>query len=232
MSEDGQPVKVWRKCHPVLPLALVLLQLPLTSSCLPFPGLVAQDGLTRILLPLGRRFMSRSLGSPLDTAGVRSPGAPAPRPGGRSSLRPAGGSIRPGWGRASAAGARRAVTNFLPVAFPPLLRCRGGVRSPRQRRRRGRSAPARALVNKPCGSLCPLCWSCGHPAPLAPRGGRMCPHSTPCEGDRHAPQASHPPAARSGPALRSPTLGLTAPARSSKDASEGCRRSGLPAAGR
>lgn len=72
----GWPVrKVWRKRHPGLL----------------FPGLVAQGGLTGILLPLGHHCVSRSLWSPLDRAracppppqaGSRDPAAPS-APAGR-----------------------------------------------------------------------------------------------------------------------------------------------------
>lgn len=65
----GWPVrKVWRKRHPGLL----------------FPGLVAQGGLTGILLPLGHHCVSRSLRSPLDRARAcpPPPQARVPRPGG------------------------------------------------------------------------------------------------------------------------------------------------------
>lgn len=161
----GWPVgKVWRKRHPGLL----------------FPGLVAQGGLTGVLLPLGHHCVSRSLPSPLDKARACPPPSQALVPATRRHppFRPAGGSTRPDWGRALAASASQAITNFLPVAFPSLLLGRGRRQIPRQRRRRGRAAGPGALI-KPCGSPRPLCWSCGT---RAPRGGGTCPHSTPVPG--------------------------------------------------
>ena len=126
--------------------------------------------------------MSRSLWSPLDKARAYPPPPQAlvPRPGGTlRSDRQVAAPARIGVGLWRPALAKRSLTFSRWRSL--LLPGRGRRQIPRQRRRRGRAAGPGALINKPCGSLRPLCWGCGT---RAPRGGGTCPHSTLCQGDR------------------------------------------------
>jgi hypothetical protein len=146
----------------------------------PLPMLGGPRCFTGILLPLGHHCVSRSLRSPLDKARAcpPTPQALVPRPGGTlRSGRQVAAPARIGVGLRRPAPAKRSLT--FSRWRSRLLRGRGRRQIPRQRRRRGRAVGPGALINKPCGSPRPICWSC---ETRAPRGRGTCPHSIPVTG--------------------------------------------------
>lgn len=163
MSEDGQSGRCGENA------------IPASSSQAWWPKAALEEYyfLSGITVCLGRS------GAPW----IKQEHVPRPRkPGSRDPAAPSAPAGRwqhpPGLGSGFGDRRSQAITNFLPVAFPSF-RGRGRRQIPRQRRRRGRAARPGALINKPCGSPSPLCWSCGT---RALRGGGTCPHSTPVPG--------------------------------------------------
>ncbi|XP_032946963.1 uncharacterized protein LOC117013695 [Rhinolophus ferrumequinum] len=130
-SQDGQPGSV-EKTESSLPSPWSCYSSHSLSSCLPpprlpSPGLVTRDGLRRrstFLVVGGDTMVMPRVG--LRSPENREPGHLESQPRARASSLSSGRQVAAptGLGRASAAGARGAVANFLQLAFPPPSRPR------------------------------------------------------------------------------------------------------------
>lgn len=121
-----------------------------TSSCLPphslpFPGSALQDTGARLQVEV-----AHSAGEPFDKIRSQAPRTPGPAPGGRPALWPAGGSTRPGWGRASAASAGGAVLSpgGVPASLPAPSPASDAPPSCSAEGAGARPGPGRSLTNR------------------------------------------------------------------------------------